>query len=281
MGTLAAALGVEASEAVEAALARLVEESGSAAARADPTGFARFLRDLPARDAAATGSIGEAGARELGLAFGCSLGDAAAQRAFEERFVARVPGHLARMKLDAAAVDDVVQRVREKLLLADDGAPRFARYAGRGELDGLVRVTATREAVSLVRKDRREDPLGPDDLLDASETEPELRLARERYRPVFREAFAAALGSLERRERNLLRLHVVEGATLEALAALYQVHRATIVRWLAKAREGLVAATGRELQRRTGARPDEVESLLGLLASRVDLTLERLLSSGE
>lgn len=46
-----------------------------------------------------------------------------------------------------------MQTVRDKLLVADtDGEVKIVRYAGGGSLRGLVKVTAVRTAISLLRK---------------------------------------------------------------------------------------------------------------------------------
>ena len=56
---------------------------------------------------------------------------------------------------------------------------------------------------------------------------------------------------------------------------MYGVHRATVVRWLAHARERVLTATRESLRERLGARSDDIESLMGLAASRFDLNQRR------
>jgi RNA polymerase sigma-70 factor (ECF subfamily) len=51
---------------------------------------------------------------------------------------------------------------------------------------------------------------------------------KERHRADFLQAFA----ELTRQERNLLRLHLLEGLTLEQLGGHHRVHRTTVARWL-------------------------------------------------
>ncbi|HZU81492.1 MAG TPA: sigma factor-like helix-turn-helix DNA-binding protein, partial [Polyangiaceae bacterium] len=106
-----------------------------------------------------------------------------------------------------------------------------------------------------------------------------LELARERYRDAFAPAFAAAVAGLERRDRTLLRLHLLGGVSLEQLAAVYGVHRATVVRWLAAARAQVLDATRANLIARLGVRADELESLMGLVQSRFDVSVERLFAT--
>jgi len=273
-GVLCRAFGREPTAALEARLARL-------AAGTDAEAFVRFVAALPIAERLAAADVGAAGEDELRLAFRSAGGDGAAARAFDERYLATLPAFLARTRLDAGSVADVVQRVREKLLLPDEhGVPRFAAYAGRGDLAGLARVSAMREAVSLTRRARPRE-LPDDDLLVGAQTDPELAAIRKRYADAFRRALEASLRALEPRERNLLRMHLLGGVTLPALASMYGVDRATVVRWLAKARERVLEGTRAELGAKTGASAAEIESLLGLLASRADVTIERLLRSAE
>jgi RNA polymerase sigma-70 factor (ECF subfamily) len=90
-----------------------------------------------------------------------------------------------------------------------------------------------------------------------------------------------AVGQLERRDRNLLRLHLLGGVTLEQLAQMYGVHRATVVRWLAAARSALFDATRAHVARSLGAPAEELDQMFDLVRSRVELSVERLLASVE
>jgi len=90
----------------------------------------------------------------------------------------------------------------------------------------------------------------------------ELEYVRTKYASRFREAFVPALEALSARQRNLLRQHYIDGVSLEALAGLYRVHRATAARWLADARQAVLSHV-REGLRTQGALTDsELESLL-------------------
>ena len=214
---------------------------------------------------------------ELYLAIACARGDAAAIAAFERAYLDVVPLALAGMKLPAATVDDIRAAVRDKLLLADGGPPRILDYAGRGRLRGLVQVTATRMAIDRKRLDDREAELPAGRELAAS-ADVALSLIKAQYRSAFRDSFQHALGAASRRDRNLLRLHFLGGVTLEQLAQMYNVHRATIVRWLAAAREAVFTATRAQLSHMPA---DELDELFDLVASRVELSVDRLLASVE
>ena len=59
----------------------------------------------------------------------------------------------------------------------------------------------------------------------------------------------------------------------------YGVHRATVVRWLAAAREALFAGTRARMRDRL--RDTEIDEVLDLIQSRLDVSVRRLLASME
>jgi RNA polymerase sigma-70 factor (ECF subfamily) len=222
-----------------------------------------------------------AGVSELYLALACARGDGTAIAAFDRAFLDVVPAALASMKLPKATVEDVRATVRDKLLLADGGGvPRVVEYAGRGRLRGLIQVTATRTAIDRIRHEDREAELPADHQLAAA-GDIELSLIKAQYRDAFVAGFTAAVAKLERRDRNLMRLHLLGGVTLEQLAQMYGVHRATVVRWLAAARSALFDATRAHVATAIGAPADELDQMFDLVRSRVELSVERLLASVE
>jgi len=221
-----------------------------------------------------------AGAAELYLALGCARGDAAAIAAFDREYLAVVPVALAGMKLPAASVEDVRATVRDKLLLAEgDKPPRVVEYAGRGRLKGLVQVTATRTAIDRIRHEAKEAELPAREF--AGPANVELSLIKAQYREAFSAGFAQAVAAASRRDRNLLRLHFLGGVTLEQLAQMYGVHRATVVRWLAAAREAVFGKTREHVAATMKAPEDELDEMFELVKSRVELSVERLLASVE
>ena len=216
---------------------------------------------------------------DLYLACACARGDSRALIAFEQRCLDVVDAALARMRMTAEVVDEVKQIVRRLLLVADGGPPRITDYAGRGDLRGWVRVTAAREALRLVRKNRREVAVEADLLERAIPpgADGELEYVKTVYRGEFRAAFRDAMGKLTDRERNLLAHQFVDGLTLDQLAALYRVHRATIARWLGRARTSVLRGTQLALRTRLRVQPTELDSIMRLIESRLDVTLPPLL----
>lgn len=243
--------------------------------RLDPATFIAFLSG---REIAEGEGLAER-LGELWLACGIAQGHAEAARLFDERYVAPLGETLARIRLDAAMLDEVKQIVREKLLVREaNGRARIEEYAGRGRLAGLVQVVATREALTLLRRSGREVRAVDDDHeLAEPLVDPGLEMLKAKYREAFRTAFESAVSALSPKQRNLLRMHLLGGVTLEQLASVQGVHRATIVRWLKEARDSVLVATEEALRKTLGVRADELESLLGLARSRLDVSIERLL----
>jgi RNA polymerase sigma-70 factor (ECF subfamily) len=162
--------------------------------------------------------------------------------------------------------------------------PRIQSYAGRGPLPAWVAVAAQRVALDLRRSAARSagsDPLA-DQLLPASD-HPEIDYLRTRYKAEFEAAVREALSGLADRDRLLLKLTIVSGLSHEQLANIYSVNQSTITRWIARARETVLEETERRVCAALRMPPGEFRSLAGLLLSRLDLSISRVLDtpSGE
>jgi RNA polymerase sigma-70 factor (ECF subfamily) len=155
--------------------------------------------------------------------------------------------------------------------------PRIAEYAGRGSLASWVRVAALRMVLNLNR-DLRE-PRAPDEAPDSvAAIDPELALLKARYRGALEQALRDAFAGLEPQQRTLLRQRFVDGLSIDHIAPLHGVHRATAARHLAAARAGLLAETLRELRRAHAIPPSELKSLLRLVRSELSLSLRTLMA---
>lgn len=239
----------------------------------EPARFGAYLAARPG---------GAAHAADLYLACACADGDAAAIARFEALCIPAARAAIARVDASPAVVEELVQDLRDRLLCSDPpgSPPRVAGYGGRGPLTGWVRAAALRLALNR-RRDRARAPLvSSDEALGqaAAETgDPELGLIRAHYRDDFRAAFQAALAALSSRDRTLLRLHLLDGLTAEQIGAMHRAHRVTVARWLGQARRQLLDDTRRRFAERLGLPGAEIESLTGLVPSRLDLSLSRLL----
>jgi RNA polymerase sigma-70 factor (ECF subfamily) len=179
-----------------------------------------------------------------------------------------------RLGSDRAAADEIAQRVAEKLWLGRDGggSPVLATYTGEAPLSAWLRVIAYREGIELLRV--RELP--DDAIVDrvVATTEPELAMLRSAYLVAFKRCFKAAFANLSLHDRDLVRRHHLDGLGLDQLAKLYGTHRATVARWLAKARERLVTDTRAALRQELSANTD-LDDVLALIASKLEASLSR------
>jgi RNA polymerase sigma-70 factor (ECF subfamily) len=221
---------------------------------------------------------------DLALACACADANPRALTRFEREFGRDIERAVERVPDVGMDRDDFRQRVREKLFTATGGAqPRIATYGGRGSLRAWVRVTATRLALDLTR--RRADPQhqasADGDLVERIDggTDPELAFMRSQWGQELRTLMEVAIGRLSPRHRNLLRYHYLHGLTARKIAQMYDVHRATAFRWLEEARGAVIGGLSAAAQEQLRVGPEEIQSIVALLGSRLDLSMRRLIDS--
>ncbi|MFP2907340.1 sigma-70 family RNA polymerase sigma factor, partial [Pyxidicoccus sp. 3LFB2] len=218
-------------------------------------------------------------ADDLYLACACAAGEPQALRHFEHHILPKVSSRLGQHP--GATLDEVLQVARQRLLLGVGGtAPKIAEFSGRGALTGWVRIVASRIAQELRSQAGRQELFSePPQALERllSRDDPERELLQAHSRQVLTDSLQAALAELTERERALLRLHHVHGLTMDRIATMYGEPRSSVARHVAQARERLLKLTHRELASRLKLNGQELESLLGLVQSRLDLSLHRLM----
>ncbi|MFE8596400.1 sigma factor-like helix-turn-helix DNA-binding protein [Archangium violaceum] len=265
---------------LEEALAGLVRQAREAWPEVgmDARAFLAYVAERLPSTGEAREVLASLRAGDFFLAFACMRGEARALEALDAHVLSLVGTWLPRE--ESALVDELRQLLRQRLLVPVEGAPpKLASYSGRGPLGQWVRAVALRLHIDRQRAAPRERPLeeAPAALAERLGADPELAFIRERHQEDFRVAFRAALGRLEARERNLLRLHHVHGQSMDVVSATYQAPRSTVARWIARARERLLTLTREELTARLRLTPDELDSLLRLVRSQLDVSLRLLL----
>lgn len=252
-----------------------------------PDVFARWIAErLPAdSDGAAARALASLCVGDLYLAAACAAGQPEAIAAFEARYFAEVALAARRAPRANLAVDDVKQLVRERLFVGDaTRGPRISEYRGTGAMRSWLRVTVARIVLNLATRGPRET-LHEDDVLAEIVIEgesSELSLIKDKYRVEFRAAVQVALAALEPEARSLLAHAFAQGLSIDRIGAIYGIHRATAARRLQRARELFVEETRRALAHRLGgASADEVDSIIGLIRSRFDVTLGGMLREGD
>ncbi|HVJ19314.1 MAG TPA: sigma-70 family RNA polymerase sigma factor, partial [Polyangiaceae bacterium] len=214
---------------------------------------------------------------DLYLAWALGSGDRRALARFERDYLARLPGQVKSSLMPAPG--ELEQAVLTRLLVVAEGEePRIRTYSGRGPLGAWVRMIATRAALDLRRSDARRAPLP--DLADVP-TDPELDFLKQRYAQEFSQALEAALASLPHRGATLLKLTFVDGLSASAIGKMYGVSGRTVQRWVADVREEVLTRTSDALKSRLSLTGRELESLLGLMQSRLHVSLARVLSRAD
>lgn len=216
---------------------------------------------------------------ELCFVCACVAGEPRALQQLDALYLAPVAERLQRAGLPAEAVADARQGIAESLLVPDlSGIRRLATYSGRGDLAGWLYVAVAREARRLTRRDAR--LTATDDLELADDGvggDIELAHLKATYGEAFRRSFHAALAELDEQARNLLRQHLLDGLSIDQIAALQRIHRATAARRLVRVREDLAQRTRALLVQALGLAEREADSILRLVRSQLDLSLTRAL----
>lgn len=220
-------------------------------------------------------------AADVLLVCGCLRGDRVALDRFDAMLRGEVRAAAATTRSAADQADSVLQDLRAHLLAGKDG-PALAQYGAKGALQGFLRISAVRELINVHERHRREAPVEQLELAEAGGAiDPELQQFKLRYRDDFAACFREALSGLTPRERSLLRLSAFEKLSIDKIGALFDVHRATAARWLEGIKTRLAERTEELLAARLGVGESEVISVIRLVRSEVDVSLQRMLASKE
>lgn len=195
------------------------------------------------------------------LAERCSEGDAAAMAELEAAHFAAVLRVMP--SSDTAAL-------RAIFFSAPKGQrPTIAAYSGEASLRTWLKITALRAVAHQTEAASTESWLKIVD--DGSN--PDLSALKKRSYAEFTEAFSAALKQLSPRDRTVLRLRFSKQLEVEHISNLYSMHRVSVARWLASARENLALAARDALISRLKLQGDGLKDLLFLVRLQLDLSL--------
>lgn len=243
--------------------------------------LARFAADLARRlDASSTHDVLGALHHDIYLAIACANNDANAIAACDQHCARELELAARRLRATTTEVDDARSEFRRLLFTSDEGrSAAVASFTGRGDLRGYARVIAARLLARRMQRKRSEVTL-EDEMIDAitPAIDPEVAFLREQYRADVDAAFRIAITSLSDRSRAVLRYHLVDGWSIDQIGAEYRVHRATAARWLTTARDDLGARIRAELCARLAIPVSQVDSIIALVTSRIEISLDRLLA---
>ncbi len=241
-----------------------------------------FLRHVGARlsaDEDPSLQLASLHAGDLYVACGCALGEPRAIGAFERVYVSQISAYLSRSDALAGFTNEVKQAVRERILVARDSLlPRIESYNGRGPLGGWLRIVTTRIAADL-RRTQRQDQQGVDGPLPVVQPDPEMAYLKQQYGAEFERALQEVFGQLSAKDQNLLRLHFVDGLAAPAIAPMYGVSARTISRWIGGIEKDILMSVRRILGARLKVSPHELDSLLGLVQSQLDISFHRFMKA--
>jgi RNA polymerase sigma-70 factor len=208
---------------------------------------------------------------DLFLALACSQGNRIAWEYFIDDYLPRIRQYAGQACRHAAEGQDLAQEMAAGLL-EDRG--RLAGYNGHGSLAGWLRVSVSHAAIDRFRRNRRQVSL--------DEAEEEGRAIRAssgpagrsesverldaRWAPVLLSVLAEQIKDLTARDRLLLSLYYLRDVPLKLIGRHFGVHEATASRWLDRVRRGLRKGVEREMKRRHGLRPVELEYVLEWVA---------------
>lgn len=170
------------------------------------------------------------------------------------------------MRLSPALRDEAFSKTLEVVFVGEGSGPAIDGYQGRGSLAGWLKVAAVRAAHRVLRgRDTepsiiaRHEPTS--DLIAHSRalwSEQERAVLDAEGARAFRLAFREVVESLAPDERSALRLHYADRLSIDALAELWGLHRATAARRVAKLRQRIRTEVLQRLQHEFGASPSSV-----------------------
>ena len=219
---------------------------------------------------------------DLHLACACANGDNQAVREFHTRYDDIITRAARRVEAQGVQADETRQVLITHLLLQrENRPPAIALYSGQGTLKSYLRVAALHKALHLLKKSKRA-PQGVDfsEVMMVADTDddPELTVLKDTYRKEFKTAFHDAMGLLSSEDRNLLRYHYLSGLNTRQIAQLTSMNQSTVVRHLARVRGRLLAVTRTRLMADLGLGQSKFNSILKLVQSQLDVSIERVLT---
>lgn len=220
---------------------------------------------LPAVEVAVDGAPGSPHGAELVLVAAVLAKQAEALRVLEVDFFQPLRASLV-TKWNSDVVDDALQTLRERLLLGD--SPQLRSWPGRDSLSRWLRICALREVVTV----SRERPSLPSSPVHVSATD-----FTHRHREVLEGALRNAVEQLDATQRGILKLHLLENVSVESIATLHGVSRATMTRWLSAARSALSEAVREAGRAQLAVGDATLDSLARPLVSQLDVSLAGLL----
>jgi RNA polymerase sigma-70 factor, ECF subfamily len=227
---------------------------------------------------------------DLCLAVACAKGDEAAWEDFYRDYRGYMVNIARTMTQDAGAAEQLADSTFAELygLRESSGVrvSKFSFYSGRGSLRGWLRAVVFQLSADQHRQTSRlvqtEEPEEMDRLVRAADPgerhpSPEVSFVSERYRSGVSDALRRAIAELEARERLLLAYYYYDEMTLREIGRLFNVHEATISRWLTKIQKRVRKLVEKGLARDHRFNRREVGEAIELAAEQMDINVREYL----
>lgn len=210
------------------------------------------------------------------LARACLTGDRRALDLLDSHCIDRLVPVFASKGLSRPDVDALLQDVRAHLVVGE--GPALLGFSGRGSLRAFVRTASLRLWLNARRGDeRRLDRESVVAMLEPRVGDDEsLRFIKQAYAAQYAEALQSAWSELRPEQRLPLRQHLLSGMSIDRIAAFHRIHRSSAARRVVAARDALIHASKVILAGKLGLSTPEVESVLRLVRSRLELELDEL-----
>jgi RNA polymerase sigma-70 factor (ECF subfamily) len=214
------------------------------------------------------------------LACACAERVRGAEAVFDRRFRRTIRRAVSRVLTSADEREEAEQRTWQHLLVRErNKLPRIAQYLGQGPLEKWVSVASTRVAISFGRGETAERRLRKKAIVEATGVDAERLLMKGELREVIESAITRGLDGLTARERLVLKLYLVSGMTLDAIARSLGVSRQAVTKSLGRARTSILGEVEEALRDRMKMSKDDLASVLRLIASQLDVNLSRVLGN--
>lgn len=207
---------------------------------------------------------------------------------FQRRYAPEIGSVASRFDSHRLTRDDLTQSLHALLLVGNPPkvAPKLERYTGTGPLYSWLRVTASRHFIDLTRSPTYSPPDVPlvDELLTVlvdHGDDLETQFLKDTYRSQFKRAVAHAVDELDAEQRILLRQSFIERQSIDALSQVHGVHRATVARRIQRARDELFALSRKSMMQELQLEEAQFTSIFNLIQSRLDVSIQRLLTQKE
>ncbi|MEW6130599.1 MAG: sigma-70 family RNA polymerase sigma factor [Acidobacteriota bacterium] len=227
---------------------------------------------------------------DLTLALACAKGDDQAWEDFFRDYRSYLVNISRTMTQDAGAAEQLADSTFAELygLRESEGqrVSKFTFYSGRGSLRGWLRAVVFQLSADSHRQTSRfVQPEEPDDMeklahsAESPQNAPttEIAFIRERYKTAAADALRRAIDGLDARERLLLVYYYYDELTLKEIAQMFEVHEATVSRWITKVQKHTRKLVEKSLTRDHNFNRQEVSEAIALAAEEMDISVREYL----